>query len=107
MTPQALLAALGRPAVIITGLPLRSVTEVTSGGASGIRVEQVLSTGEPIFVVTIPFTGDSAPVGVVTLPGDSAVGTVRVGNYLVNVSGRVPADTVEALIRRLSVARSN
>ncbi len=106
-TPDAILAAVGRPAVIIDGLPILSVREIVSNGRTGVQVGQAHTSGEPISVVTLPLGRDTAAVGVITLPGDTAVGTTRMGNFLVTVRGRVSADTLAALLRRLTVARSN
>ncbi|NIM49916.1 MAG: hypothetical protein GTN62_06480 [Gemmatimonadales bacterium] len=93
--------------VMVQGLGMVSVTDVSAGGTVEYRVVQRLASGEPLTLNLVFLGADSAGVPatgeiqVTSLPGDSAVGTTRFANFLVNARGRVSADTLEALLRRL------
>jgi hypothetical protein len=91
---------------VIEGLAIESVTEFPAGGH---RVVQLLDTGEPLALMSIPIAGDSvdaATAGQITvreMPGDTAVGTVSFGRYNVNARGRVAVEALRALLGRLTV----
>jgi hypothetical protein len=95
------------PILAVEGLRIESVEELATGG--GYRVTQVLTTGERLALTVLPL--DQAPVGgagalrVVTLPGDTAEGTVRMGDRAITARATVAADVLERLLRRIVEVR--
>jgi hypothetical protein len=93
--------------VVIEGLPVESVTEISSEGRAGYRVVQRLDTGEPITLILLSLDGDSAStagaeeITFESTADDWTVGSLRFGGYLVNASAGVGADGLEVLLRRL------
>jgi len=94
--------------VVIPGLEVVSVAETQAGGAPGIRVIQSADDGEIALVSTLAdFGADTAGRGqvAVRVEGDSSVGDVRVGRYLVQARSLLPPDVLSGLLGRLIVAR--
>ena len=95
------------PILVVEGLTIESVEELATGG--GYRVTQILTTGERLALTVLPL--DQAPVGgagalrVVTLPGDTAEGTVRMGDRAITARAAVAADVLERLLRRIVEVR--
>ncbi len=93
--------------VVVAGLPVESVTEISSEGRAGYRVVQRLDTGEPITLILLSLDSDSmdtVDAGVISFEStgdDWTVGSLRFGGYLVNASAGVGADILEGLLRRL------
>jgi hypothetical protein len=94
--------------VVIPGLEVLSVSETRVAGALGVRVIQRAEDGEIALVATVGnFGPDTAGSGVVTVrtEGDTAIGEVRVGRYLVEGRSALPADLLSGLLGRLIRAR--
>jgi len=93
--------------VVVDGLPIESVTEMSSEGRAGYRVVQRFDTGEPITLILLSLDGESADTAgseAITFEStadDWTVGSLRFGRYLVNASAGVGADSLEVLLRRL------
>ncbi|MDH3495173.1 MAG: hypothetical protein OER21_00205 [Gemmatimonadota bacterium] len=98
--------SLPRGAMIISGLPIVSVTQVPAGGRPAFRIVQRLPSGETVALSALPLAAgtDTTGVGqpeVTAATADTSAGRVRFWSYLVNARGRVEPDTLEALLRRL------
>lgn len=99
--------ALAGPAILVRGLVVDSISEFTSGDATGVRVIHFLDSGERLTLRAVPMSGamaDSSIVGaprVTTLRGDTAFGTVVFGGYMVNARARMDAAELDQLLRRL------
>src|SRR5262249_268924 len=81
-----------KPPVIIDGLTVDSVTQFAAGGTTGYRVVQTLDSGEHITLSAVPVAGAQNPpaaeeVRIDSLPGDTAVATVRFEGFVVNARG--------------------
>jgi hypothetical protein len=93
------------PILAVEGLEIVQVEEM----AAGYRVVQILETGEQLELTVTPLaqapaTGAGA-LRVTTLPGDTAMGTVRFGDNLISARALVAADVLESLLRRIGEAR--
>lgn len=94
--------------VAIPGLEVVSVAETRVSGAPGIRVIQRAEDGEITIVAALAdFGADTVGIGRVTVQteGDSAIGGVQVGRYLVEARSTLPADVLSGLLGRLIRAR--
>jgi len=94
--------------VAIPGLEVVSVAETRVSGVVGIRVIQRAEDGEiAIVAVLADFGADTVGIGRVTVrtEGDSAIGDVRVGRYLVEARSTLPSDVLAGLLGRLIRAR--
>jgi hypothetical protein len=97
----------GPSIVVVDGLPVESVTGMSSEGRAGYRVVQRLDTGEPVTLILLSLAGESADtVGAEEITFESTaddwtVGSLRFGGYLVNASAGVDADSLEVLLRKL------
>jgi hypothetical protein len=95
--------------VVIPGLQILSVAETRVGGALGHRVVQQADVGIEVRLVATPadFGADTVGIGQVQvrLDGDTAVGSVRIGRYLVDARGPMPVETLTAYLRQLIRAR--
>ena len=93
------------PVVLVPGLPIASLDE----SPTGHDVVHRLEGGELLMLSATHFGGGPAdaaaatPVRVTTLPGDTAVGTARVGAFMVSARANVSADALQGLLRRLVV----
>jgi hypothetical protein len=107
---------LGRGIVAVPDLEIESVSKPGGPGRSGIRVVQLLESGERLeLVITRPAflsrgarRADNARVTAVrvaepTSPGDPATGTGRLGSYLITAKGPVAADVMSSMLARLTV----
>jgi len=94
-----------RPILAVEGLEIESV----DGLAAGYRVVQRLDTGERLELTVTPLNeAQAAGAGalrVTTLPGDTAMGTVRFGDNLISARALVAADVLEGLLRRVGEVR--
>jgi len=100
--------AIANEIVAIPGLEVVSVAETRMSGVFGIRVIQRAEDGEIALVAALAdFGADTVGVGQVTVrsEGDSAIGSVRVGRYLVEARSTLPADVLSGLLGRLIRAR--
>ncbi len=93
-------------AMIISGVPIVSVTQVPAGTRPAFRIVQRLPSGETVTLSALPLAAgaDTTGVGeprVTAVTADTSAGTVRFWSYLVNARGRVEPDTLTALLRRL------
>lgn len=94
--------------VVIPGLAVVSVSETRVAGALGVRVVQRAEDGEVVLVATVGnFGADTTGSGAVAVrtEGDTAIGEVRVGRYLVEGRSALPADVLSGLLGRLIRAR--
>jgi hypothetical protein len=94
--------------LVIPGLEVVSVAETRAGGAPGIRVIQRADDGEIALVSTLADAGaDTTGRGqvAVRVEGDTSVGDVRVGRYLVQARSLLPPDVLSGLLGRLIAAR--
>lgn len=91
------------PVVVVPGLAIASLDESPLGHAVVHRLD-----GGELLLLNASRFGDGAatapsPVRVTTLPGDTAVGAVRIGGFMVNARANVSADALHALLRQLVV----
>ena len=97
-----------RQVVVVDGLEVEGVTQFSSDGRTAYRVIHVLDSGERLTLTSVAGapanTGEARQIRVSTMPGDTAVGTVRFGRYTVNARGRVRGAILEVLLGRLVVA---
>jgi hypothetical protein len=95
--------------VVIRGLAVLSVAETRVGNASGHRVVHRDPSGAEIRLVAIPASFGADTVGLgeaqVRAEGDTAVGSVRIGRYLVDARAAIPVETLTAYLRQLIRAR--
>jgi hypothetical protein len=96
--------------VVIPGLPIVSVAETRAGGALGHRVVQQAEQGVEVRLVATPgsFGADTVGLGAVQVQteGDTlAVGSVRLGRYLVDARAAMSVETLAAYLRQLIRAR--
>jgi hypothetical protein len=93
------------PILAVEGLRIESV----DGLAAGYRVVQRLDSGERLeLTVTSMDRAQVAGAGalrVTTLPGDTAMGTVRFGDNLISARALVAADVLEGLLRQIGEVR--
>ncbi len=65
----------------------------------------MLDSGERLTLTSVAGapanTGEARQIRVSTMPGDTAVGTVRFGRYTVNARGKVRGAILEGLLARL------
>lgn len=93
------------PVVVVPGLAIASFGE----SPSGHEVVHRLEGGTLVALTATRFGGTSTaaaapnPVRVTTLPGDTAVGTARVGEFMVSARASLPADALRALLGQLVV----
>ncbi len=98
---------LSGPIILIGGLAVDSVTEFPSGELTGVRVIHRLATNEPLILRAVPAggrLGDTTATGpprVTPLRGDTAFGSVMFAGYRVNARGKLPTDTLRALLQQL------
>ena len=89
------------PVLAVEGLEIESIDQL----AAGYRVVQRLETGERLELTVTPLDqGAAAGAGalrVTTLPGDTAIGTVRFGDNLISARALVAANVLESLLRRI------
>jgi hypothetical protein len=100
--------AIANEIVVIPGLEVVSVSETRAGGAPGIRVIQRADDGEIALVATpADFGADTVGNGEVAIrvEGDTQIGDVRVGRYLVEARSTLPSDVLFGLLGRLIRAR--
>jgi hypothetical protein len=100
--------AIADEVIVIPGLEVLSVAETRAGGAPGIRVIQRADDGEIAIVATpADFGADTVGSGEVTIraDGDTLIGDVRVGRYLVEARSTLPSDVLSGLLGRLIRAR--
>jgi hypothetical protein len=94
--------------VVIPGLQVLSVAETRNAGVLGYRVIQQ-DDGVEVQLVATPanFGGDTAGRGqaVVELQGDTAIGSIRVGRYLVQARATMPSELLRGLLRQAIRAR--
>jgi len=106
-------AELGRPIVAVEGLEIESIAKPGGPGRTGVRVVQLLESGERIEVVI------SRPAflsrGGARRPGDDrisavrvadgadggATGTARLGSYLITVKAPIAGDALKSFMNRL------
>jgi hypothetical protein len=96
--------------VVIPGLRVLSVAETRVGGAQGHRVVQQAEGGVEVRLVATAgdFGADTLGLGAVHIEseGDTvAVGSVRLGRYLVDARAAMPTETLAAYLRQLIRAR--
>jgi hypothetical protein len=95
--------------VVVRGLEVLSVAETRAGGAPGHRVVQRDPDGVELQLVATPanFGADTIGLGDVQVQaqGDTAVGSVRIGRYLVEARAPLPVETLTAYLRQLIRAR--
>lgn len=95
--------------VVIPGLEVLSVAETRSGGVLGYRVIQRADGDVEVWLVATPanFGGDTTGRGQaqVELQADTAVGSIRIGRYLVEARATMPADVLTGLLRQAIRAR--
>ncbi len=93
--------------MVIDGLAVQVVEAVQTGGRDGVRIVQVLPTGGEVVLQVVTFGDPRRPMGapsparVTPAPGDSAVGTVRYGPFIINARAQMPTDSLAGLLRRL------
>lgn len=96
------------PVLAIEGLEIESVDQLAATGG-GYRVVQRLVTGERLELTVTPLgqaqVAGAGALRVITLPGDTAMGTVRFGDNLISARALVAADVLEGLLRRIVVLR--
>jgi hypothetical protein len=84
--------------VVVRGLEVLSVAETRAGGAPGHRVVQRDPDGVELQLVATPanFGADTIGLGDVQVQaqGDTAVGSVRIGRYLVEARAPLPVETL-------------
>ncbi len=106
-TPQlAAVPAIAQPVVVVDGLQIVSVDPYSSGGLTGSRIVQLLDTGERLTLTVLPASDAPAAFGVsdvsvTSVLPDSSSGMARLGPYAVTAGGRVSADVLGVLLRRL------
>jgi flagellar basal body-associated protein FliL len=106
-TAQAAAVPVAQPPVIVVdGLRIVSVDPYSSGGLTGSTIVQILDTGERLTLTVLPASDAPAAFGVsgvsvTSVLPDSSTGTARLGQYAVTAGGRVSADVLEGLLRRL------
>ncbi len=94
--------------VVVDGLPVESVTEISSEGRAGYRIVQRLDNGEPVTLILLSLADESADtmgaeeITLESTADDWTVGSLRFAGYLVNASAGVGADSLEVLLRKLT-----
>jgi hypothetical protein len=96
--------------IVIDRLPIDSVSEFAVGGRTGQRVVQRLQSGARVVLTVVPFQGApgqgaGASIRVITVPGDTAVGTVRFADRLVSARAVVAPAVLEGLLGQLTEVR--
>ncbi len=94
-----------RQVVVVDGLEVEGVTQFSSDGRTAYRVIHVLDSGERLTLTSVAGapanTGVARQIRVRSMPGDTAVGTVRFGRYTMNARGKVRGAILEMLLGRL------
>jgi hypothetical protein len=100
--------ALTQPTVVISGLPVENVVDVSPDAGGGYQVVQRLDSGDRVYVTVVPRGGpaDTLLAGqtVVAATDEGAVGQTVFSDYFVTIHGSVAVVVVESLLRRLTVA---
>ncbi len=107
---------LGRSIVTVPGLEIESIAKPGAPGRSGIRIAQLLESGErlELLITRPPFLnrargrrGNDARVTAIRVaeasaPGASATGTARLGSYLITAKATVPTGALQAMLARVT-----
>jgi len=94
------------PVVVVDGLEILAITREGDEGAQRIVVKQLLASGDTLDLRESDLGQATASVGAGRLlvrphPSGGAMGTVRVGRFLVNARAPVEPSVLEPLLRRL------
>lgn len=98
----------GGSIVAVEGLPVARISEFSVAGRTGYRVVQLLQSGERLTLTLTPagptVVGLEEP-RITTLAGDTLLGTVHFGGFVVSAQARIAPDVLDGLLRRLAARR--
>jgi hypothetical protein len=94
------------PVVIVEGLAVLAVTREGEGAAQRVVVKQLLESGDTLDLRASDLGAASVGIGAGRVlvrphPAGGAMGTVRVGRFLVNARAPVAPEVLEAVLARL------
>ena len=95
------------PLIRVEGLVVETVRALITAGRSGLRVIQILESGERLILTILPLSEDGArdlvdgEVHAANLTGSVVQGIVRFGDYEVRARAAVSSDLLEALLQQL------
>ena len=104
LPPGALLSG---SVYVVLGSAVESLDEIVAQNRLGVRIVQVLDSGQRIVLEEFP--ADPAveeEFGATTLPGDTIVVHVRTGGVDVTLKGVIPDGLAAELVQRLALVRS-
>ena len=95
------------PLIRVEGLVVETVRALITAGRTGLRVIQILESGERLTLTIFPLSEDGArdlvdgEVHAANLTGSIVQGIVRFGDYEVRARATVSSDLLEALLQQL------
>ncbi len=95
------------PLIRVEGLVVETVRALITPGRTGLRVIQILESGERLILTILPLSEDGArdlvdgEVHAANLTGSVVQGIVRFGDYEVRARAAVSSDLLEALLQQL------
>ena len=95
------------PLIRVEGLVVETVRALITAGRTGLRVIQILESGERLTLTIFPLSEDAArdmvdgEVHAANITGSIVQGIVRFGDYEVRARAAVSSDLLEALLQQL------